>query len=321
MAEPHVNRFHEMCVNRPTVVMAVTFFVSVVFTAGAMSNFPKLAQGGFEARDSLVQERVDAMFMLELQTSNGQGNGYVYFEARNGNALDQENLERQCNFEIGMFAHSSYSSVCNKEEAGGAYHNRSCGALTSLVPLLFEMDKAGCPPTTLGGITLGSQRCISTCVLKTEWKTHLQRIADPTLANDTAQKNVYKQFRTIFLARDTTNYELQTGATAVKSRYVRTMLNAHDYDKLVKEVLNPVAKAEGMQSTSAPLRCYFRDSDAFFNQMLSDMRLVMASIIAVFFYMWFNTQSLFLTICGLFEVRIVPQAAHFIQPHDFNNFS
>ena len=66
-----------------------------------------------------------------------------------------------------------------------------------------------------------------------------------------------------------------------------TLFNSHDYDKLVEKILNPVAMEEGMRETTADVRVYFRDQKAFLDQMLSDMQLVLASIVAVFFYMWY----------------------------------
>jgi len=309
-----VTFWDKLCVDYPAAVMAATLFVCLALTSGAMANFPTLAEGGFEASDSLVQQRIDAMFMLEIQTL-GEGSMYLFYEAKNGNALDEANLKRMCEFETAMFSHKNYPALCNKEEIGGDWTTRTCAPMISLVPLLFEMDLPGC--------SSASQRCINTCTLKSDWHMYLRYLVDPTMLNNTAQINMYQQYRTILLGNDITNYGMETGSTPVKSRYARSMLNSHDYNRAVSEILNPVSFDTGMSSPNAPLRCYFWDQDAFLNQLISDMGLVVVSVAVVFFYMWYNTQSLFLTLCGIFEIIISFPIAFFfwgtvMDQHHFN---
>ena len=303
------SKFSDLCVQRPSLVMLITFLGSMLLTALAMTDFPALAQGGMEASDSLVQKRVTAANMLTVKRANATvRTSYLYYDAAAGNALTEENLRKVCKFESAMFHHAAYRALCTTEVATG-----NCAAMPSLVTLLFTQDNIDadgntCIPSSLGVVSLGSQRCMTTCALNPDWQFHLKRLANPSLAaNESVQVyNMYKQYGAAFVGND-----ISTDGSTVYSRYVRSKVTTEDYQETVKEVLDPVARTEGLDSSSK-LRVYYQDDDAFLNVLIQDMMLAAASIIIVFLYMWFNTQSLFLTICGLFEIIISFPIAFFV---------
>lgn len=314
-------------VHHPGLVMIGSFVVAMMVSAGAMANFGELAEGGFEARDSITQRRADAFMMLGGQLDQQDSAANIFYESSTGNMLTEESLKQVCEFERDFYRSEDYFTYCTKEVyTVNETQIEKCMPISSLVTKLFLLDTAEsnsyCEPSLFAADeekvhenapTNECHFCIETCTLRSDWKTVLAYIADTdlfvaanndTFTADQMRNEVFKRRkqRALYLDVDFN--------TDLESRNIKSQQAVSNYDNYIADYFNGQVVDSGLRSGT--VLAYYFDDGAFMAQMLQDMALVQLSVIIVFCYMWYNTSSLFLSVCGLFEIIISFPMAFFV---------
>ena len=301
-------------VHHPGVVMLVVFIAVATLSAAALGNFPKLSEGGFEARQSIIQQRMDAVKVLKQEGGKFADHGggdrrrlieadaleeqafrqgqqfHIFWEAHDGNVLQQADLERMCKFErVQLPALPEWQQDCKKYQG-------KCMGVHSIVGQIFT------PSST-------------TCVLKTNWRTVLSQLAKPSMFQNLtpAQMEALGVARGMFLDR---TFDSVTRESKVARSFLSLSGNGNDGLKRLAKALNRVRPSLNLappdKGGAYNLRIYYRDDELFQASMFKDMKLVSVSIALVFLVIRLNVGSWFLAICGMLEILLSFPMAFFV---------
>ena len=327
--------WERLIVERPLLVMAGTFVGAILLTVIFAVNPASLSNGGFEARWHPINMKADAFRALEASSGSSEDSmgAYFYFE-HTGNILNQQSLVEQCELETSFFNADMYQMVCTQvgehhdqrrgiserrmEDGQWRHDSRLCAPVVgSLVTYLFEYSD----PTCNGAVINTAQDLVAVsenanctfkhqtkCAIRPNWQEIVQWFADPEAvipALPAEAVGVIKYSRQIMFGNEFTK-------DSQESSYLRTQFAVDEFEDFVLDVVNKADECDMSRCDLGSVTVYYNDADTFERQMWSDMQLVFVSIIVVFLYIWFNTQSIFLATCGIFEIFISFPMAFFV---------
>jgi hypothetical protein len=290
------SRWERLVVKRPGSVMGFTLFVSLALAGIGQANFPTLSQGGFSYRSGPEQSQADAFQMLGGNDGKHDSATNIFYDG--DDLLTETNLNTICEFETRLFQKGEYENYCQRMPEGMSARH-TCFPWASLILMLYAPD-SHCEDHGSNA----HHNCIQSCTLRSDWQTQINKLAEPKSYNLTnLEVFEYEKNRRQFLDKD-------FSVSNMKSRNVKTQLAVEEYEDFVSDMFKRHASEE--LRDDGPVQVFFVDEEAFFQAMMKDMMLVLYSIVIVFFYLWYNTQSLFLTSCGMFEIILSFPLAFFV---------
>jgi hypothetical protein len=243
------------------------------------------------------------------------------YEADDGNMLTEDNLKRLCQFERLDLINKipEYRDYCEKEslcfDECGTFDptiatDVSIRGLCSANPGVYGckniVDPSGKSSLSIISPQLGLfTNDLSKCELSGDWEAKLAELATGKLGGEPLDEDTLnlvfdKDFRSTYKA------DKRLVSRYMRSKIVLSGNNAWDWkeDVLLVEIgkLGLSEKCNGLRAfgcTKPPVSLYVASDADMQNQMNQDMMLAGFSIVAVFFYMWYNTKSIFLTCCGM----------------------
>ena len=319
--------------------LTTAFLMIAVLVA---TGFPAFSAGGFNSRDSTTQLRVDAMKLIDQDpdlkawwhspthtnanarelSSSGDGDAcpritssmrphVLYYEATGGNMLEEAALLGLCELErLQAPKATRYAELCRQYTPcrcpAQPQHNASQFPLMALCGDAHPASKCDniVNPDGSGALSLTHPQLgvfiqdTSKCELAPQWQQVLRGLANVEAAYDVhtaraMKQNVLYMFDKGFESAFNSTGELRS--QFMRSRLVFQGPELEDWisDSLAPQILTPDSPA---------IRVFFADRKAMQRQMNKDMQLALVSFLVVTCYMWFNTRSLFITICGMFSI-------------------
>jgi hypothetical protein len=344
--------WERLIVERPLLVMAGTFIGAILLTIIFAANPASLSNGGFEARWHPINMKADAFRTLGASSGNSDRGAYFYFEHAGNILNQQslvEQCELETSFVNADMYRKVCNRVDEHHDDDGdddrrrglseraakllphapgvqrrmeddswREDSRPCAPVVgSLITYLFEFSD----PTCNGAVINTAQDLIamsqhinctfkhqSHCVIRPNWQEIVQWFADPEAVVPALPAEAVgglQYGRQIMFGNEFTKQSPQ-------SSYVRTQFPVDWFEEFVLQVVNKGGKCDMSRCDLGSVTAYYNADETFDRQMWSDMQLVFVSIVVVFLYIWFNTQSFFLAAAGIFEVFISFPMAFFV---------